>query len=176
VSTTDEDGFPAEWQKARTERIERIRRAISQGRIPAIRDIDALLCDVNSELNSTRWETDQVCPLVAAAYTAVAQMARRLKVAEAKARRETRPKLILAQQPVNARAMVLRYALNGVCPDAGQCHGACTWCDQCGEVGAKNCHDPVCDLHRDRTPREQGCQCQWEAGDSLCSVHGKDAT
>ena len=26
------------------------------------------------------------------------------------------------------------------------------------------------------TPRPPGCQCQWEAGDSPCRVHGEDET
>lgn len=51
-------------------------------------------------------------------------------------------------------------------------------------VGTKNL-DPVKALklerleerirqHDDTTPRQPGCQCQWEIGDSPCQVHGED--
>lgn len=60
----------------------------------------------------------------------------------------------------------------------GSCAPMCDWClvshscpDDCG--GGDGC--PYRALaERDTVPREPGCQCQWEVGDSPCQVHGED--
>lgn len=60
-----------------------------------------------------------------------------------------------------------------------------TGCYECGYTGRRRYEVwcplddslmPVPELPGENTPRPPGCQCQWEAGDSPCRVHGEDET
>ncbi len=57
----------------------------------------------------------------------------------------------------------------------------CRACEHAGEHGepCERIHWTrrdvrVCEWHSEYQPREPGCQCQWEIGDSPCPVHGDE--
>lgn len=71
-----------------------------------------------------------------------------------------------------------------VCEDAFGRRDVCdlifTTRDEAMTVGMNTCAAEMRSLEvkppvkTDTVPREPGCQCQWEAGDSPCPVHGDD--
>lgn len=85
---------------------------------------------------------------------------------------------------MDLRALVLDHEW---VTDGRECVVYCLWCKQIESKG----HAEACEMFgpgglipidpKTRRPapvkslRERGCQCQWEAGDSACPVHGEEA-